>query len=702
MVSDVSPLVMAGGAERVLWEQASRLGKRGSRVRVVSRHPERAAAETVEREGVHIRHYAVDRRSSLRFLLGSIVEARRAVTLALAEETSDVLQLYQPLSGYGALRSDRARSLPCLYTFLSPAPLEYASREGMTGQHQHGLIGRVAQLTLWAIERACLRRASRIHVLSDFSASQIWKLYRITSDRIVKIPGGVDTGRFQPAADRERVRRSLGVPAGSTVLLTVRNLEARMGLDSLIRAMDRLRQRIPEVALLIGGAGSLRGYLESLTDSLGLGEHVRFLGYIAESDLPRYYQAADVYVLPTQELEGFGLTTVESLASGTPVLGTRVGATPEILLPLDPSLLFQAGTPEAMAQDLARLLETTLRDPSASQLLRQACRRHAETCYSWDHSVAHLEETLARLARGWRELSAAQPCPACGDLIRAPDLAYLGTRYLRCPRCGTGAVRRLPTPASLRRQYEVGYPLRFPQDHVPEPRGEMFASILDRLEALGAGGRLLDVGCGGGQLLASAARRGWRGLGADLSHRTCVLARRAGMPVVQADATALPFRDAGMDGVSLVNVLDHTPDPSTALFEVRRVLRPGGHLAIRIPNAAFHRPCIRLLAALGPLSRWRGWDRVPILHLFALTPRGVRLLVQRAGFEVLDLRNSSLAAEGFARVPGASRRTRLGWLHGCVAAGAGAVRILTQGRLLVGPSIELYARRPAHGGGGAP
>jgi len=397
MVSDVSPLHIRGGAERVLWEQASRLVKRGHRVRVVSRCPAEDVAESIEREGVRIQHYPADRRSTLRFLFSSILQARKAVTRVLAEEGFDVLQLYQPFSGYGALRSGRVKVLPCLYTFLSPAPLEYISRRGMTDHHRPGLIGRVALVILWGIERACLRRASRIHVLSDFSAAQLWKLYRIPSDRIVRIPGGVDIERFRPTPDRGALREALGLPARSAILLTVRNLEARMGLDSLIRAMDRLRQRIPEVVLLIGGAGSLRGYLESLAGSLGLGEHVRFLGYIAESDLPRYYQAADVYVLPTRELEGFGLTTVESLASGTPVLGTRAGATPEILLPLDPSLLFQAGTPEAVAEGLRRFLDAMEKDPAAGMLLRQACRRHAETHYTWDSSVNRLVAALSEL-----------------------------------------------------------------------------------------------------------------------------------------------------------------------------------------------------------------------------------------------------------------------------------------------------------------
>src|SRR5207249_11052699 len=86
-----------------------------------------------------------------------------------------------------------------------------------------------------------------------------------------------------------------------------------------------------------------------------------FLGFIPDETLPSYYHAADVFVLPTRELEGFGLVTVEALACGTPVLGTPVGATPEVLSGLDASLVFRGISAEIMAEDLLRFLETLAR-----------------------------------------------------------------------------------------------------------------------------------------------------------------------------------------------------------------------------------------------------------------------------------------------------------------------------------------------------
>jgi glycosyltransferase involved in cell wall biosynthesis len=195
------------------------------------------------------------------------------------------------------------------------------------------------------------------------------------------------------------VRAGLGWPTDRPILFTLRNLQPRMGLDELIRAIDRLRRPVPDVWLAIGGEGALRGELEALVRALGLADHVRFLGFVEEGRLARCYQAADAFVLPTQSLEGFGLVTVEALACGTPVLGTPVGATPEILGPLSKSLLFQGTSAADMAEGLRRFLEELSHDVSSGEELRRACRRHAESHYAWDECVARLESTLETSVR---------------------------------------------------------------------------------------------------------------------------------------------------------------------------------------------------------------------------------------------------------------------------------------------------------------
>ena len=698
-VSDVSVLALEGGAERGLWEVTRRLAARGHDVRILSRAPEGVGPRRTRREDVDIVEFASSRRSLISFLKSAVLEARHSAVPLLAE--ADVLHVHQPLAGYGVLTSAAGRRVPSLYTFHSPAPLEYRLRRRMTAHHLGGVTGLAGMLTLLAIERACLLRATRIQVLSDYMASLLWKLYRIPAERIVKIPGAADLERFRPAEDRRRLRAALGIPADRPTLLTVRNLETRMGLDTLLEAMVIVARRMPEAQLLLGGAGSLRAPLEAQARASGLDKHVTFLGYISETDLPRYYQAADAFVLPTRDLEGFGLVTVEALACGTPVLGTRIGATPELLEPLDPALLFGGEGAEAMAADLLAFLDRQRRDPAAAAALRAACARYASTQYGWDRVAAALEATFTALVDGRRRAPAApaaEPCEACGGPMRDSALLYDGRRYRRCAACRARRVARVPSDVEMRQEYQGRYPRRFPPALIATVRREMMHAMLDRLRRRAAPGRLLDVGCGGGHFMAAAVECHWRPIGADLSHAACAAARRTtGRPAVEADAAALPFRDGTLDAISLVSVLDHTTQPLAALREAARVLRPGGVLVVRVPNGGFHAGWAHVLGRLGPAVRWRDWDTYPVLRVFAFGRRALRRLAERAGFEVLEVVNSALASpapdSAASGVTEAARRT----LRAVTRGGAAAVSLVSGGRWLVGPSIEIYARRCGEG-----
>jgi glycosyltransferase involved in cell wall biosynthesis len=672
VVADVSPVVVRGGGERVLAEQTARLHQAGHRVRVVCRTPDGEREGALVHRSIAVHHFPVTRRSLPAFVRTSIEGARRAVTDELETHGADVLHLHQPLSALGALTSRAGRQLPSLYTFHSPAPLEFWSRQGTTWRHRRGVLGSAGAALLWLLERASLARATRIHVLSDFSASLLWTLYRIGGDRVVRIPGGVDLERFRPA-DQAAARRRLGLAPGRPIVFTLRNLEPRMGLDRLLAALDRVRRRVPDVLLLIGGAGPQRRALQSQAAALDLERHVTFLGYVAEGELPTYYQAADAFLLPTRELEGFGLVTLEALACGTPVLGTPVGATPELLRALAPSLVFRDASAEAMADGLESFLDDRARRPESLASLREACRRHCEAHFGWETSVTRLIGALDELR--------SSACPACGAGT-AVDGRCLGRAWRRCVRCGTGVQFPIPARTDLRRHYETTYPASFSPRRADQARQDLFSAILDHAEPQPHGARLLDAGAAGGHLMAAAMGRGWRVVGLDIAHEACVTAHKAtGAPTVQADAGALPIRPAAADVLTLVNVLDHLGDPAAALQETARALAPGGRLVVRVPNGAFHRRLAHLFGGR-PIG-----GHTPVLHVVAFTPRGLATAVGRVGLRVLSLRNSPLAAG----TPGAFGTRLLPRLLGLAATLVAAV---SGGAWLIGPSLELHAQRP--------
>jgi glycosyltransferase involved in cell wall biosynthesis len=247
------------------------------------------------------------------------------------------------------------------------------------------------------IERVALNRSRRVIVLSDFMRRRIAECHRVEAERMLLVPAGADTGIFSPIPDYRLSRPALGLKREHFILLTVRNLVPRMGLDALLRAMVRVRQTIPHVQLLIGGSGPLRSALEAQVKTLDLEACVRFLGFVPEGVLPEYYRAADVFVLPTAQLEGFGLVTIEALASGTPVLGTPVGATDEVLGRLDTSLLAKGTDAESLAVGIDALHRRFTADPAARVRLAEAGRALVLRDYTWSRHCERIEAALLQV-----------------------------------------------------------------------------------------------------------------------------------------------------------------------------------------------------------------------------------------------------------------------------------------------------------------
>jgi glycosyltransferase involved in cell wall biosynthesis len=164
-----------------------------------------------------------------------------------------------------------------------------------------------------------------------------------------------------------------------------------MGLENLITAIREVVKVTPDIYLVLGGDGPLKDDLADLTRQLGVEDFIRFVGFIPEGELPAYYRMADVFVLPTLELEGFGLVTLEALASGVPALGTPVGGTVEILKVLNPRLLFKDKSPESIARLILETYREFREDPASQGKLSIQCRRFVEQNYSWEKNLDKLE-----------------------------------------------------------------------------------------------------------------------------------------------------------------------------------------------------------------------------------------------------------------------------------------------------------------------
>jgi glycosyltransferase involved in cell wall biosynthesis len=297
---------------------------------------------------------------------------------------------HQPFTGIPLLLSLKLRGIPIIYIFHSSSFEEYIISTGARVNLRRAMNARVRKL----IEGYCLKRSRRIMVLSKYMKGRLIELYQIPSEKIVINPGGADFDRFRPFKNRHQVKKDRGLPAHKIHLLTVRNLEPRMGLDNLIKAIDLLKMKKSEVHLVIGGDGRERNHLRYLINKYGLSKDITMTGFIPDDDLPMYYSAADFFIIPTRKLEGFGLVTIESMACETPVLGTPVGATHEILANFDSRLLFNDTAPESIAEGIQAAIEKFFRDSTIYNRLRVKCREYVRKNYSWQRHVDRLKTTI--------------------------------------------------------------------------------------------------------------------------------------------------------------------------------------------------------------------------------------------------------------------------------------------------------------------
>lgn len=228
------------------------------------------------------------------------------------------------------------------------------------------------------IEQKVYARADSFIVLSPPFADILVQQFGVSREKIHVIPGGVDVPRYDIAESREACRERLGWPADRPIVLTVRRLMRRMGLDNLIAATLAIRAQIPDILVLVAGGGPIQDELHRQIVSLGLEANVRLLGFLPDNDLPAAYRAASLTVVPTQALEGFGLIVAESLAAGTPCLVTPVGGLTAAVEKLSEQLILKGTDSASIADGVIGALTGTLPLPDAA-----ACLDFARRNYDW-------------------------------------------------------------------------------------------------------------------------------------------------------------------------------------------------------------------------------------------------------------------------------------------------------------------------------
>jgi glycosyltransferase involved in cell wall biosynthesis len=355
-------IVMSGafggaGVPRVVESWARMLGEAGHAVTVVSR-AEPKATPFPALPGVRARLVEIDAGAPRRKRL--FLEARAVAGMLDGLRRDEGLDLV--VSHSSPLSVELRKSFPAMpivQTIHSPAVHEHHLTNWLYADSPaKRLTYPLTRSMLWYFERRALQSVSAVHTLSRYCWELIGALYpRLASATAwQRIPGTYDHQRFIPPQDREGVRRELGIRPDETMLLTVRRLVPRTGVDRILHAARALRRHEGRLRFLVGGTGALREQLERAVRDGGLGRLVEFLGFVPEERLAGYYQAADAFLMPTRRLECFGLPVIEAMGCGCPPLVMPDGGPAEICRKF-PERIAEANTDEAFTGLVRRFIE---------------------------------------------------------------------------------------------------------------------------------------------------------------------------------------------------------------------------------------------------------------------------------------------------------------------------------------------------------
>jgi glycosyltransferase involved in cell wall biosynthesis len=368
-----------GGIERVVYEQGKRLLRRGFDVTVLTSRMRTAESYVVD--GIKVRCY-----DSLNAAFGlgipyPIPQVNSFKPFYECVNQSDLVHVHgHPyLSSLYAAKLAKFTHKPVVLTQHNTF-IEYA---GWRWDH-------VEWLNDATIGKQVLQSADRIFTVSNATKRYVLSLGANPTKTSV-LHNDVDIDRFKPnKALRDEKRRQLGIPINATVVLTVRRLVYKNGIDTLIETAANALKQNPNLIFLVVGTGPDQTQIQTQTTQLGILTHFKLMGFVPDNELASFYNAADLFVLPSKSGEGLPLVSLEAMACGLPVIATDVGGIREIV-PEAYGKFVPPDSPETMTE---AVLEFSHRSTIA---LKEDLRIIIEQNFSWEKNVERLVEIYEEL-----------------------------------------------------------------------------------------------------------------------------------------------------------------------------------------------------------------------------------------------------------------------------------------------------------------
>jgi len=385
MVADVSAESVHGGAERMLSHHIRALVDAGHEVTMLTRQPTPDAEIAVELPQFGIQEFRFPFSGDKGYAGLKELKSAAKQWWKHHQDEFDVVISEQPFVMWALLKA--GCKLPRLQVCYSFAFEEYETRHALDMTWKHQMV--IAAMR--KLEAKIYKSADQLMGLSKFTQDRLTEFFGIPARGCVVNPAAADVYQALDMAERDAIRNELAWD--KPVVVTLRNLVPRTGVDLMIQAAAIVKGMGRDIDFVIMGDGALRESMQKLADELGVADSVTFTGYLPEEDVQKRLLAADVFMLPTRGLEGFGLVTLEANAWGTPVLATPISANKELVPTIIHNQLADNASPLALAEKLIWMVDTPL---SAAQ--RERTRDDAFRQYNWpkhDQNFLQLVEALA-------------------------------------------------------------------------------------------------------------------------------------------------------------------------------------------------------------------------------------------------------------------------------------------------------------------
>ena len=378
-----------GGAARVFYETQKELLRQGHTPVSITRLPDMTERSTVNIDGIKMYAYPDIPKNQISKILYYRKTIPELFKKALKETKPDAVILHSSSAAFGLLHELKKLSIPVIYYFHSPWSLEYLIQLPAPPSPLTSMLAQIRKKH----ENAYLENSDKIITLSGYMYNIMLHTHpELKKKQHIINPGAANFAIFHPVKNNQEkceLRKKLNLSENEFIIISSRRMVTRTGLDLLIKAFHKILKQIDksrDVKLILTGNGPIAPELKQLAASHNILDHVLFPGYVLEETLAEYYRCSDLFVMPTRELEGFGLSTVEAMTSGIPVIGTNIGGTPEILTKISEDLIIPKPTSAAIALKMLEIINR-----SDINILAEKSFQCANKHFSWQ---LHIEKML--------------------------------------------------------------------------------------------------------------------------------------------------------------------------------------------------------------------------------------------------------------------------------------------------------------------